>query len=98
LTTRVSSPRASACVLLIDTEAPMTTPEKMRRKQEYEFYAQAENQTPKGPARRREQNLTELVLVRFDVDLLDEVRRRAGADDRSVAAWIRRAVEQALHD
>ena len=42
-----------------------TPPKKMTRKQEYDFYAKAENQTPKGPARRRKQNLTELVPVRF---------------------------------
>jgi hypothetical protein len=74
----------------------MTTPKKMTRKQEYDHYAKAENQTPKGPARRRKQNLTEMVPVRFEPDVLDEVRRRADADDRSVSAWIRRAVEQAL--
>ena len=74
----------------------MTTPKKMTRKQEYDFYAKAENQTPKGAARRRKQNLTEMVPVRFEADVLDEVRRRADADDRSVSAWIRRAVEQAL--
>jgi hypothetical protein len=68
----------------------------MTRKQEYEFYAQPENHTPNGPARRHEQNLTEIMMVRFEADVLDEVRRRAGADDRSVSAWIRRAVEQAL--
>ncbi len=37
-----------------------------------------------------------MVPVRFEADVLDEVRRRADADDRSVSAWIRRAVEQAL--
>ena len=68
----------------------------MTRKQEYDFYAKAENQTPKGPARRRKQNLTEMVTVGSEADVLDEVRRRADADDRSVSAWIRRAVEQAL--
>ena len=74
----------------------MTTPKKMTRKQEYDHYAKAENQTPQGPGRRRKQNLTEMVPVRFEADVLDEVRRRADADDRSVSAWIRRAVEQAL--
>ena len=29
-------------------------------------------------------------------DLLDEVRRRAGDDDRSLSSWIRRAVEHEL--
>jgi hypothetical protein len=73
-----------------------TPPKKMTRKQEYDHYAKAKNQTPQGPARRRKQNLTEMVPVRFEADVLDEVRRRADADDRSVSAWIRRAVEQAL--
>ena len=68
----------------------------MNRTQEYEFYAQAENQTPNGPARRHEQNLTEIVTVRLDADVFEAIRRRAAADHRSVSAWIRRAVEQAL--
>ena len=67
----------------------------MTRKHEYDFYAKAEKQTPKGPARRRTQNLTAMVPVRFEADMLDEVRRRAAAD-QSVSAWIRRAVDQAL--
>ena len=74
----------------------MTTRKKMTRKEEHEFYARPENQTPQGPARRRAPRLTEMVPVRFEADVLDEVRRRADADDRSVSAWIRRAVEQAL--
>ena len=64
--------------------------------QEQDFYARPENQTPQGPARRRKQNLTELVPVRFPPDVLEEVRRRADDDDRSVSAWIRRAVEDQL--
>jgi hypothetical protein len=74
----------------------MTTPKKMTRKQEYEHYAKPENQAPQGPARRRA-NLTEMVPVRFPPDVLDEVRRRAEGDDRSVSSWIRRAVEAELH-
>ena len=75
----------------------MTTPKKkMTRKQEYDFYKKPENQTPQGPARRRKQNLTEMVPVRFEPEVLDEVRRRADADERSVSAWIRRAVDLAL--
>ncbi|MDZ4827142.1 MAG: YlcI/YnfO family protein [Actinomycetota bacterium] len=68
----------------------------MTRKQEHDFYKKSENQTPQGPARRRKQNLTEMVPVRFEPEVLDEVRKRADADDRSVSAWIRRAVDQAL--
>jgi hypothetical protein len=67
----------------------------MKRK-EYEFYAKAENQRPQGPARRRKPRLTEMVPVRFPEETLAEVQRRAEADDRSVSAWIRRAVEQEL--
>ena len=75
----------------------MTTPKKkMTRKEEYEFYADADNQQPQGPARRRRQNLTEMVPVRFPPDVLAEVRRHADHDDRSVSSWIRRAVEAEL--
>jgi hypothetical protein len=74
----------------------MATPKRTTRKREYDRYAKAKSQTPQGPVRRRKQNLTEMVPVRFEADVLDEVRRRADADDRSVSAWIRRAVEQAL--
>jgi hypothetical protein len=40
--------------------------------------------------------LSEMVPVRFDPATLEEVRRHAAADDRSVSAWIRRAVDQEL--
>jgi hypothetical protein len=40
--------------------------------------------------------LSELVPVRFDPAMIDEVRSRAYADDRSVSAWIRRAVDREL--
>lgn len=73
----------------------MNTP--MTPDQEYEFYAQAENQEPQGPARRRGR-LSALVPVRFPPEILDEVRRRADADDRSVSSWVRRAVEHELRD
>lgn len=67
--------------------------------QEYEFYAQPENQRPQGPPRkRRNSSLSAMVPVRFPPEVLDEVRRRADADDRSVSSWIRRAVEQELCD
>jgi Arc-like DNA binding domain len=68
----------------------------MTRQEEHDFYATPENQTPRGPARRRKQKLTEMVPVRFPADLLDDVRRRAESDDRSVSSWIRRAVEHEL--
>lgn len=73
----------------------MTT-KKMTPDEQYEFYAQPENQEPQGPARRRRSKLTELVPVRFPPETLAEVRRRAGEDDRSVSSWIRRAVEHEL--
>lgn len=71
--------------------APMTPDE------EYAFYAQPENQEPQGPPRRRRPSrFTEVVPVRFPTELLEEVRRHADADDRSLSAWIRRAVEHEL--
>jgi hypothetical protein len=45
---------------------------------------------------RAEPRYTTIVPVRFEPAVLDEVRRRATADDRSVSAWIRRAVEAEL--
>ena len=69
---------------------------KMTRTEEREFYADPENQTPQGSARRRKAKLTELVPVRFPPDTLAKVRTAADADDRSVSSWIRRAVEHEL--
>lgn len=75
------------------SDTPMT-PE-----QEYDFYAQPENQRPQGPPhKRRSSRLSAMVPVRFPPELLDEVRRRADADDRSLSSWIRRAVEHELRD
>jgi predicted HicB family RNase H-like nuclease len=68
----------------------------MSRQEEFEFYARPENQVPQGPARRRRARMSEMVPVRFPPDLLDEVRRRADQDDRSVSSWIRRAVQHEL--
>lgn len=68
----------------------------MNRKEEYDFYADPENQTPQGLARRRRRRLTATVPVRFPEETLEEIRRRAESDDRSVSAWIRRAVEREL--
>ena len=72
------------------------TKKTMTPEQEYEFYARPENQEPQGPPRRRRERLSEMVPVRFPPELLDEVRQRAEADDRSLSAWIRRAVEHEL--
>ena len=68
----------------------------MTPEQEYEFYADPGNQEPQGPARRRQRPMSTPVPVRFPPDLLEEVKRAAEADDRSVSAWIRRAVEHEL--
>lgn len=71
--------------------------EPMTPDEEYSFYEQAENQEPAGPPRRRRKaRLGAPVPVRFPEDLLEEVRARAAADDRSVSSWIRRAVEHEL--
>lgn len=74
---------------------PMKTP--MTPEEEYDYYARPENQEPQGPLRRRRPSpLTEVVPVRFPADLLEQVRQHADADDRSLSAWIRRAVEHEL--
>ena len=73
----------------------MTT-KKMTRQQERDFFANPDNQTPQGPARRRNSKLSELVPVRFAPETLAKIRDAADADDRSVSAWIRRAVERQL--
>jgi predicted HicB family RNase H-like nuclease len=74
----------------------MTTDKQMTPDEEYEFYARPENQEPQGVPRRRKGRLTAPIPVRFPPELLDEIKRAAEADDRSVSAWIRRAVEHEL--
>ena len=65
----------------------------------FRFYADPDNQTPQGPARRRRSNLSEPVPVRFPPETLAKIRDAADADDRSVSSWIRRAVDHELeHD
>ncbi|QDQ98729.1 YlcI/YnfO family protein [Tomitella fengzijianii] len=73
----------------------MTT-KPMTPEQEYDFYAQPENQKPQGPAVRRRPRLSDPVPVRFPPELLEQIRRAAEADDRSVSAWLRRAAEHEL--
>ncbi|HEY8525852.1 MAG TPA: YlcI/YnfO family protein [Acidimicrobiales bacterium] len=68
----------------------------MTPEEEYELYARPENQEPAGPPRRRRARMGAPVPVRFPEDLLEKVRERAAADDRSVSSWIRRAVEHEL--
>lgn len=70
---------------------------EMTPEEEYEFYAEPANQEPTGKPRRRTAKLTTPIPVRFPADVLDEVKRRADADDRSVSSWIRRAVEHELN-
>lgn len=72
------------------------TENRMSPEQEYEFYAQPDNQQPAGPARRRRPNLSDPVPVRLPADVLEQARRAADADDRSLSSWIRRAVEHEL--
>ncbi len=72
------------------------TKKQMTRDEEYEVYADPENQTPQGRGRRRGRGLTEMVPVRFPPDTLAAVRQRADDEDRSVSNWIRRAVEHQL--
>ena len=53
--------------------------------------------TPRAePTGRREPRFTTIVPVRFEPAMLEAVRARAAADDRSVSAWIRRIVEAEL--
>ena len=75
----------------------MTTP--VTPDEEYDFYAKPENQEPQGsPRRRRASRLTSMVPVRFPPEMLDEIRRRAEAEHRSVSSWIRCAAERELRD
>lgn len=81
----------------LPTEGTVMSTDPMTPEQEYDFYAQPQNQEPQGPPRRRStKRLTTPVPVRFPPELLDEVKKRAEADDRSVSAWIRRAVEHEI--
>lgn len=72
------------------------TDNRMTPDEEYDFYARPENQETQGPPRRRTVRLTAPIPVRFPPELLEEIRRRAADDDRSVSSWIRRAVEHEL--
>jgi predicted HicB family RNase H-like nuclease len=74
----------------------MTDMIDMTPEEENAFYADPDNQVPQGPPVRRRPKLSEVVPVRFPEDVLQQVRHRAAADDRSVSNWIRRAVEHEL--
>lgn len=75
----------------------MSTEKHMTPDDEYAFCADPENQTPQGPPVRRRGKLSDPVPVRLPVEVLEEVRRRAEADDRSISSWVRRAVEHELN-
>lgn len=74
----------------------MTDMIDMTPEEENALYADPDNQVPQGPPVRRRPKLSEAVPVRFPEDVLQQVRHRAAADDRSVSNWIRRAVEHEL--
>jgi predicted HicB family RNase H-like nuclease len=72
------------------------TKSTMTPDEEYDFFAKPENQVPQVTPQRRAARLTSPVPVRFPPELLEEIRRRAAADDRSVSSWIRHTVEHEL--
>jgi predicted HicB family RNase H-like nuclease len=67
---------------------------EMTPDQEHDFYARPENQEPQGPPIRRRMSVP--IPVRLPPELLERVRKAAEDDDRSISAWIRRAVEHEL--
>ena len=71
-------------------------PTEMTPDEEDEFYAKPENRELRGAPRRRKANLAAPIPVRFSEATMSEVKKRAQADDRSVSAWIRHAVEAEL--
>ena len=71
-------------------ENPMTPQE------EYEFFLDPANLEPQGPMVRRKADLTATVPVRFPPAVLEEIRKRAADDHRSVSSWIRVAVDREL--
>lgn len=62
----------------------------------YAFYEDPDNQIPQGPAVRRRPRNSAALPIRLPAEMLEQVRRRAAADDRSVSAWVRRAIEHEL--
>jgi hypothetical protein len=69
---------------------------KMSPKQEHEFYKDPKNLTPQAKAVRRRTALTQTVPVRVSPEMLDEVRRVAEGEYRSVGSFIRLAVANEL--
>lgn len=70
---------------------------EMTPDEEYEFYADPANLMPVGKPRRRRAKLTAPIPVRFPEATMEEIKKRADADNRSVSSWIRRAVEHELN-
>lgn len=68
----------------------------MKREEEYEYYQQPENQEPQGPPRSRKSKLNKIVPVRLEEETVEKIRQFAGAEGRSVGAWIRQAINRAL--
>ena len=75
----------------------MTQKKKLTPEEENAFYAEARNQSPQGAAVRRRARLSDPVPIRLPPEVLEKVRQRAQADDRSVSSWVRRAVEHELN-
>lgn len=75
----------------------MSNDKHMTANDEYAFYADPGNQTLQGPPVRRRAKLSDPVPVRLPIEVLEEVRKRAEADDRSISSWVRRAVEHELN-
>lgn len=72
------------------------TDKNMTPDEERAFYADPDNQAPQGVPVRRRERLSDPVPVRLPPDVLQQVRERARADDRSVSSWVRRAVQHEL--
>jgi predicted HicB family RNase H-like nuclease len=73
------------------------TDKTMTPDEEHAFYADPDNQAPQGPPVRRRARLSDPVPVRLPPEVLQQVRDRARADDRSVSSWVRRAVQHELN-
>jgi hypothetical protein len=69
---------------------------EMTPDEEHAFYADPDNQIPQGPAVRRRPRNTAALPIRLPAEMLELVRQRAAADDRSVSSWVRRAIEHEL--
>jgi predicted DNA-binding protein len=65
----------------------------------FEYYEDPAKREPQpGPPRRRPARpLTQHVPVRFPAETIEQVKRLADSDGMTVSAWIRRAVERAVH-